>query len=332
VTATDDIRELVLRWGWNATSFQLLEPGYHYLRSRGGVVAYVDTGEAWVAAGAPLGPPELLAEITADFIAASRAADRRACFALVEQRFLDQTRMRSVQIGAQPIWDPTEWSSTVSGSRTLKDQLRRARRHVRVRQLSAEELRAAPMQRALQALTHDWLQLRPMATLAFLVRVELFSHPTLRRVFVAERDGQVVALAALVPVPARGGWLLEDLLRRGDAPNGTAELLVDAAARALADEGVRWMTMGLVAMSGDVPPLMRAIGKLGTPLYDFAGLAAFRRRLRPSSWVPLYVAYPERFGGTRAVLATLRALAGGSLRRFAVRTVKKRISGSRARA
>jgi lysylphosphatidylglycerol synthetase-like protein (DUF2156 family) len=90
--------------------------------------------------------------------------------------------------------------------------------------------------------------------------------------------------------------------------------------------------MGLVALSGDVPPFLRALGRLGAPLYNFAGLAAFRRRLRPSHWMPLYVAYPDRFGGTRALLATGRAIAGGSLRRFAVRTVRKRISAAGVRA
>jgi phosphatidylglycerol lysyltransferase len=332
-SSPDRIRELVLRWGWNATAFQALEPGYRYFHARGGAIAFVDTGEAWVAAGAPLAPTELLGPIADDFVAAARRARRRACFALVERRFLGVSGLRAVQIGAQPIWDPRSWDATVAASRGLREQLRRARRkRVAARELSAEELASPRMRAELEELARRWLAARPMAALQFLVRIELFTHAALRRVFVAERDGVVVGVAALVPVPARAGFLLEDLLRAPEAPNGTAELLVDAAARALAKDGVGWLTMGLVALSGDVPPLLRALGRLGAPLYDFAGLAAFRRRMRPLAWAPLYVAYPERFGATAAVLATLRALAGGSLRRFAARTAMKRLSALRLRA
>jgi lysylphosphatidylglycerol synthetase-like protein (DUF2156 family) len=325
-TEAAEIRELVMRWGWNATAFQSLEPGYRYFRARGGVVAYRDTGEAWVAAGAPLAPPTTIGAIAADFIAAATTAGRRTCFALVETRFLACTQLRSLQIGVQPVWDPTSWSTTLAAEPSLRAQIRRARKKgMTVRALAADELSARPMQQALDALTTRWLASRPMATLDFLVRVDLFSNPTLRRVFVAERDGELLAAAALVPVPERGGWLLEDLLRAPEAPNGTMELLVDAALHALAEDEVRWLTMGMVALSGDVPHLLRAIGRVGAPLYDFAGLAAFRNRLRPSHWLPLYVAYPDRFGGTRALISTLRALAGGSLRRFAARTVHKQL-------
>src|SRR4029079_8752939 len=45
-----DIVQLLLAHGWNATSFQLLEPGYLYYRTPVGAVAYRDTGKTWVAA------------------------------------------------------------------------------------------------------------------------------------------------------------------------------------------------------------------------------------------------------------------------------------------
>ena len=49
------VLELVRRFGFGATSFQVLEPGYRYFfPDREACVAYIDTGRAWVAAGAPL--------------------------------------------------------------------------------------------------------------------------------------------------------------------------------------------------------------------------------------------------------------------------------------
>ena len=50
--------QLLKRYGWNATSFQVLEPGvcYWFDPAREACVAYVDTGRAWVVAGAPIAP------------------------------------------------------------------------------------------------------------------------------------------------------------------------------------------------------------------------------------------------------------------------------------
>ncbi|HET6983586.1 MAG TPA: hypothetical protein VFI53_15695, partial [Myxococcaceae bacterium] len=53
------------RHGWNATSFQVLEPGFQYwFADEDACVAYVDTGRSWVAAGAPLTDPARLSAQT----------------------------------------------------------------------------------------------------------------------------------------------------------------------------------------------------------------------------------------------------------------------------
>jgi phosphatidylglycerol lysyltransferase len=74
------VLSLVRRFGWNATSFQVLEPGYRYFFSDGDAcVAYVDTGRAWVAAGAPLADDARFADVSAAFVGAGGAATRPAC-------------------------------------------------------------------------------------------------------------------------------------------------------------------------------------------------------------------------------------------------------------
>ncbi len=88
-TARDRALELVRRHGWNATAFQTLEEGYRYFFFADGYVAYVDTGRAWVVAGAPIAPFAELAQILSAFLAEARAQGRRACFFATEQRLLD---------------------------------------------------------------------------------------------------------------------------------------------------------------------------------------------------------------------------------------------------
>jgi phosphatidylglycerol lysyltransferase len=66
-----------------------------------------------------------------------------------------------------------------------------------------------------------------------------------------------------------------------------------------------------------VAPLLAAARALGTPLYDFAGLEAFKSKLRPERWDPIYLAYPPTMSPLRAVYESLRAFAPRGFVRFA---------------
>jgi len=145
-----------------------------------------------------------------------------------------------------------------------------------------------------------------MARMGFLVDVDPFAWLSLRRSMVATRGGAPVALLSMVPVPAREGWLMEHLLRDPDAPNGTAELLVDHAMRALAADGVPWVTLGLAPLAGPVSGWLRTTRRWLGPLFNFDGLASFKRKLRPQRWEPIYLAYPREQSSARAMLDGLR--------------------------
>ncbi|MFP2931753.1 phosphatidylglycerol lysyltransferase domain-containing protein [Pyxidicoccus sp. 3LG] len=97
-----------------------------------------------------------------------------------------------------------------------------------------------------------------------------------------------------------------------------------AAMRAAAQEGRRYVTLGLAPLSGPVRPWLRLAKACGKPLFDFEGLRAFKAKFRPDAWVPIHVAYPEKGGGLAAVYDALRAFARGSLVRFGVATVLRR--------
>ncbi len=332
------VRTAVRRFGWNATSSQVLEPAFAHWWSPADAgagdtngdagprcVAYVDTGAAWVAAGAPLAEEQRLAPIAHAFIAAARAAGRRACFFATEQRFaLHAPELRALLIGEQPIWDPSSWPQALASSRDLREQLRRARaKGVTVRPLAPDEVAPGTATRAaLEALIARWQRRRPMPPMGFLVAVHLFDMAGERRLFVAEVRGEVRALLAAVPVHARNGWLFEDLIRDPAAPNGCVELLVDHAMRACARAGSSYVTLGLSPLSGAVPPWLRSAGALGAGFFDFAGLRAWKAKMRPHAWDAIYLVYPDgRGAGLRAVADALAAFAHGGLLRFGLRTL-----------
>ena len=308
--------ELVRRLGRDTVSFQGLESGYRYwFDGDDAVIAFVDSGSAWVAAGGPIAPADRIPQVVDRFVATAAAQQRRACFFAAEASLVE-IGLPALQIGEQPVWRAADWQTILATSASLRYQLRRAgHKGVSVRRVAAGEL--GRMRDALDALGRDWLAMHRMAPMKFLVQLEPLAFPAERMLIAAERDGQLVGFASAVPVYARRRMFLEDLVRSPRAPNGTSELLVDAVMRAVT---VPEVTLGLAPLAGEIASWLRFASWLGGPFYDFAGLRAFKAKLHPSSWEPVYLCAPD--GSTlRALRDSLRAFAGGSLLAFARRTL-----------
>jgi phosphatidylglycerol lysyltransferase len=324
----DGARALALlrRHGWNATSFQILEPGFRYWFEPEVCVAYIDTGGAWVAAGAPIGPAHLVPAAAQRFVVAAAGSGRRACFFGTEDRFATASPFAAIRIGEQPIWDPCAWDETLRSAASLRAQIRRAAaKGVEVRPFDPRLLaEAGDARREVDRLIARWQAAHPMPPMGFLVQLHLDSALEERRLFGAWAGPVLVGFLSMVPVFARAGWFIEDLLRLPEAPNGTAELLVDAAMRAAASEGSSYVTLGLAPLAGEIGPWLRLARRTGVPLYDFRGVHAFKAKLRPQSWAPIYISYPRAQTGIATVYDALAAFARGGLLRFGVETLLRR--------
>jgi phosphatidylglycerol lysyltransferase len=341
-----------MRHGWNAVSYQILNRGMRWWFSPAGdaVVGFARHDRVRVVCGAPVCAADRIEEVAGEFERDAAAASDRVVFfgagARLEQVYLARRDHSLVKIGAQPVWDPREWPAIVAAHASLRAQLNRARnKGVRVREWPAAEARHAP---ALDAVLQEWLATRGLPPLAFMVTPYLLDALDDRRVFVAERGGDVVAYLVATPVPARNGWLVEEWPRSRRAPNGTTQLLVDAAMRAFAEAGCAYATLGLAPLSrrgddaaGTQPPwlrlLLRWVRAHGRRFYNFAGLEAFKSALQPRAWEPIYAIAPgphhtppmlhaiaSAFAGGSPAWLVLRAV-GGSIREE-LRRVRRRLS------
>lgn len=316
--------EHVRRFGRDAVAFQALQSEMRHWfdtpppEGTGGCVAFFDTGAAWVAAGGPLAPEADSGRAACRFVEAARVAKRRASFFATE-RILPG--FGAIPLGEQPVFAPSRWLDGPARGRRMREQLRRARaKGVRVRSIGPDALRAGtPLRAEVDALAADWLRGRPMEPMGFLVALELFHVPCEHRYLAAERAGRLIAFLSAVPVPAREGWLVESVVRAPDAPNGTSETLFAALCAEVS--GSQIVSLGLAPLSGARPAWARIVAVLGRPLYDFAGLRAFKVRLHPDRWEPVFLLHPRQGGAARPVLDALRAFAGGSLVRFGARSV-----------
>lgn len=133
----------------------------------------------------------------------------------------------------------------------------------------------------------------------FLVEPQTLDCLEDRRLFVAERNGEPVGFVTMSPVPTREGWLTEQFVRGKHAPNGTIELTLDTAIRAVGRDGAKMVTMGIVPLSPHsqesernpawlrfLTSWMRAHGRR---FYNFDGLDAFKSKFHPDYWEPIYV-------------------------------------------
>jgi phosphatidylglycerol lysyltransferase len=320
--------------GRDAMSFLAVESGMsHWFdalipEGTGACVAYVDTSRAWVAACSPLVPAEgdaYARRAALRFVEAARTSGRRACFFGAEGPVHEG--LSGLLIGEQPLFRPREWLHDLSNRRSLREQLRRARaKGLRVRRLAVHEVEEdSPLRLEIERLAGEWLRSRHIEPMGFLVALEPFHCPSLHRYFVAELGGRAVGFLSAVPIGRRRAWLVEDVVRSANAPNGTTETLIVALMREAEDS--EYVTLGLTPLAGRVAWPLRVVRWISRPLFDFEGLRSFRERLHPQAWQPVWLVYPNRKWPTLPVLDSLRAFARGSLVGFAARSFIRHPSG-----
>ena len=183
----------------------------------------------------------------------------------------------------------------------------------------------------LRVVLGDWLDTRGLPPLHFLVEPQLLPHLRDRHLFVARCGEIVVAYLVLTPVPSRCGWLVEQIARRRDAPNGTTQLLIDSALRASARGGSAYFTLGLTPLwqpeeyGHEIvahPLWLRAVWwwleAHGRRFYNFEGLRDFKTRMQPQHWEPIYAIANTPHFSPRTLLAVIGAFSDRAPLQFAM--------------
>ena len=320
-------RELILQYGWNATAFQILNPGVeHWFSGQSdAVVGFATYSQTRVVVGAPVCSDDRLSAVVEEFEAdAARCGDRVVYFGAgsrLEKLASADGRYAFLLLGAQPTWDPREWPLTVRRKSSLRAQLHRAaNKGVTVSEWPSRIATAHP---ALAAVLSAWLGTRGLPPLHFMTEADILGSLEDRRVFVALHDGDVIGFLVVTPVPLRQGWLFEQWPRTPSAPNGTTNLLVDAAMRAVASSGAHYVTLGLAPLSdrcgepgsGEawwLRTLLRWMRAHGRRFYNFRGLDAFKASLQPREWEPIYAIARGRRVSLRELWAIAGVFGGGS--------------------
>ena len=296
-------RRLVLKYGWNTTCFQIVNPGIEYWFGADGesVVGFVTSGGSRVVAGAPVCAAADLAAVVENFESDARDNGLGVCYFGAESRLEavigDSSSHSRVLLGAQPVWHPENWPAIMQGRASLRAQFNRARnKGVTIHEWSVER---ATDDQELRDCLEAWFSLKGLPPLHFVIEPETLGRLKNRRIFVAEHDSRVAAFLVLSPIPTRKGWLTEQFPHRPEAPNGTVELMMDHAVRQICEEGGEYVTLGLSPLSkrATIKPfhnpvwlrvLLGWMRKHGQRFYNFDGLDAFKAKMTPEYWEPVF--------------------------------------------
>ena len=160
----------------------------------------------------------------------------------------------------------------------------------------------------------------------FLVEPQTLERLWDRRLFLAEQDGEVVGFLVVDPITSRRGFLVEQIVQAWAAPNGTAELLVDAAFAAAMKQGLEYFTLGLSPLSlailekNDQPFwldfLFHWVRIHGSRFYNFQGLEHFKSKFAPDYWEPIHAISNQPSFTAGNLLAIAAVFGGGSPFKF----------------
>lgn len=324
-------RQYVLRYGQDASCYQILNPGLSYwLHPHDlGVVAYTDHCRIHVCAGGPVCAPDHRDQITAAFESWSRTQGRGCVWTLVPQ---PSAQLGQLWMGAQPWWTPSSFIDRVNRKASLRAQLNRARnKNVCIELADPHD---AITLRQLFSCQAQWLISKPLPAMHFLVEPNTLHNLDDRLVFIARSHRQIEGFIVLSPISARNAWLVEQTIRHPQATNGCGELLLHHAAHHLQHLNASGFTLGLSPWSqrsGTTPtsePLWHRLSRAaflahGRRFYNADFLDAFKAKFQPDWWEPLYVAAAHRPLPPRAVLAVGMAFAGSRPLRFALAAASK---------
>ncbi|MBS1705038.1 MAG: DUF2156 domain-containing protein [Armatimonadetes bacterium] len=300
----EHVRQLILKYGWNSTCYQVLNPGIsRWVASDGsGALGYVQVGNHAVVAGAPICPKSELPRVIDQWESYAEEEGLSVTYFGAEGRLREYVssnlNYQLVELGWQPEWSPNSFCEACENINSVRAQLHRAaNKGVQIEEWSSDR---AQNNEQLHETLEAWLSSRGLPTLHFLVEPETLSDMRDRRMFVATIEDDLVAFLTLCPIPGQNGWLTEQFPRKVDAPNGTVELLMYEAARAIRASGSTYYTLGMVPLARHhgpdtaldpnwLRPLRKWARAHGNRFYNFMGLERYKAKFRPDRWTPVTV-------------------------------------------
>jgi membrane associated rhomboid family serine protease len=304
-SAPPQARDAVYKYGNNSNSFITLYRDFRHfyfeINGVAGVIGYVDTRFAWIAAAEPLAPADIQLAALELFAAKAKEANKHALIMPVNQTLAMKSREAGhdvFEIGREP------WLK-IGEFRYKSDYLQMIPVAKQLKSRGAEVLEFTPPQLSadehaeLKQISQRWLDNQRSEPLGFLNRLDPWALMQNKKYFRLLYQGQQVAYLAAVPVPARNAWYLIDLVRDPDAPIGATELLIIEAMDILQTSGAKEVTLGMspfvpvdeaeFALHPRTYKILKNTFENSQAFYGFKSLYTYKQKFAPQQWESLYL-------------------------------------------
>ncbi|MCA2212151.1 phosphatidylglycerol lysyltransferase domain-containing protein [Jidongwangia harbinensis] len=304
------------RHGDHPSGFLALEEGNEFFLDdeHDGFVAYRSAGRYRFVFSGPVGETTQEPRILDRFLADSRRARRTVVAIQVPRRSLTMFAERGFvlnQVGTTYVVDLANATLDGAAMRKTRQGVRRGERAGAQVLEAGVDLPVTPELHAqLDAVDAQWLGAngKSAKALRFLVGSRGGPLADQRRLFVVQIDGRTIGYSQCAPAfGTQPGWLY-DLNRLIPGSPDVGNLQVWSVMKRLQDEGVAHLHLGFTPFAdlddGHVAPgiptsglgtrAMRLLARYGESLYPVAGAVAWKRKWKPVSSAPEYVAFPSR--------------------------------------
>lgn len=302
----EQVREILQRHGSDALSYFALQDGRSYFFDPTGeaVVSYRLYGTVALVGGDPLGPAYRIPALLTSFLDFTEANGIDVCLLGASPRFLPlfaALGLKTLKIGEEAVIDLPSFEAS-----TLKRKVRRAARHVSECGISVATYPAhlvpPDLRRQMEEINRTWIEDKGGAYRGFSMTLGRLPGPEDAdcEVVVAWEGGRLWGYLCLVPIFGTGGWSLDAMRRRADAPNGLTEFLVINAAELYRARGCSALSLNFATLcnTGDdidsrmVERTRRFLYEHLSSFYQLKSLYQFNSKFNPR-WNSRYMAYRD---------------------------------------
>ena len=313
VPARDELHSLLQKFGYNSSSYVLLEGPKNYFITPciEGFIAYQSSVGVAVIGGDPVCAPEQAETLLREFREALRP--RAVCAYQVSPHLLPAFRAAGfddVQVGVEAVIELEKFTLSGGKLEIVRAATNKARREgvvITEHNPFAPGAETELINGEIRAVSEEWLHARGNREMGFLLGGLGLGQPSDKRYFLARSGaghGRVEGFIICEPIYGRNGYYLDVTRRRPDAIRGTMELLTAEICQRLRDEGYEMASMGLAPLAQlDDPDLtrhprvarmMQLIYDKSKKLYDFNLLHRYKAKYHPHAWERRYLCFTPR--------------------------------------
>ncbi len=312
-------RKLTRSYGSNSISYFALDAqkSFFFSHSRNAFISYVLEGNVAVVAGDPLGPPEEIEPIIAQFVAFCREQDWSIVFWQVRETYTEiyrQAGMQLLKIGEDPIIETETFTlagKAMANARTSARHAEKAGLRVVFHRGHVDD---SEQRAQMEQISQAWLASKHGTEMGFSMgRFDGEGDAEQIYALAVDAENRVAGFVSFVPIYGRKGWGIDLMRRAPQVPGGMMELLIVRSVEYLKAHGAQMVSLGLAPMhntsqcessrlESSVDFLTNAVGDLKKK----ASLCTFKKKFKPV-WESRYLVYSSKMALPKAAWAVYRA-------------------------